>query len=412
MRELFRSVIRRWNFSKISIQWIACGAACLYLTACSAPDSSPEEDVNIANNEPVAALDWPLFRRDPEMQGASPERLTPPLSLSWTFEPPVEEGKRLPPIEAGPVIAGGLVYVGSQGGQFYAIKLESGELAWTVKTEGPIIGPAAVHEGIVFVGDTYGFVYAMDAATGAERWRFETDGKIEGGLNLAKGSDGTTSVLFGSHDAYLYSLDVSDGSLQWKHETGNYIVATPSLIESGGEQAVCFGGCDGILHIVPTRQSAQKREIEIGSFIANTSAVRDGICYISHNGGEILAIDVASGETSWKVSTGVEYTASPAVDAKRVYVAGPDKRLAAYDRVTGTELWAFRASRGLDSSPILTGDLIWQGGMDGRLYAIDAATGALSWDFDLGAQIKASLAVSRGVLVVCGEDGLVYGFRK
>lgn len=364
----------------------------------------------------VVQRDWPLFRGDPEMQGVAGEILPAGLDLAWTYE--VGGDGAGAPLEASPVIAGGVVYLGTQGGDFLAIDLEKGTETWKFSADGPVKAPAAVLVGengsTVYFGDDYGFVYALDAATGEERWRFETEGKIEGGVNLWTPTEGSSRVLIGSHDYFLYCLDSESGELIWKHETGNYIVATPTLIALAGQEAVCFGGCDGLLHILPVAgdgSSEGKREVEIGSYIANTTAVRDGIAYVAHNGGEVLAIDLSSGEEAWRIATGVEYTASPAVDAEKLYVAGPDKRLVAIDRVTGEEIWAFLATRSLDSSPVVAGDLVWQASTDGRLYAVAAADGSEQWQFDLGTRLKASPAVSRGTLVVCGGDGKVYAFR-
>mgnify|MGYP003642130695 CR=1 FL=1 len=393
-------------------QALACGGlvGLLLISACDqAEDAAIDSDDSVPGSG--VQSDWPLFRGDPQMQGVSPESISPPLELVWSHEPVVEEGKRRPPIEASPVIADGIVFVGTQGGQFLALSLETGDLNWSIGTEGPVTAPAAVDAGTVYFGDTYGFVYALDALTGEENWRYETDGKIEGGVNIFTGKDGKTKVFVGSHDYYLYCLDAETGEVVWKEETGNYIVSTPSIIDQGDSQAVCFGGCDGLLYVIPTSGRGEKKEIEIGSYIANSSAVRDGIAYMAHNGGEVLALDIESGETVWRQATGVEYTASPAVDETHVYVAGPDKRLVAYDRILGEADWAFTAPRALDSSPVIAGDTIWQGGTDGRIYAIDRRDGKELWSFELGAQIKASPAVSRGALVVCGQDGVVYAFR-
>ncbi len=382
------------------------------LLSCGKQEGAEDLQPEPKEAESAEVFDWPLFRGDSEMQGAAREVIAPPLALAWSYEPPVEEGKRRPPIEASPVISDGVVFVGSQSGDFLAIDLESGDLKWTFDAEGPISAPGAAYEGQVFFGDTYGFVYALEAETGKELWRFETEGKIEGGINVLPDIQGKTGVFVGSHDYFLYCLDASSGEVIWKHETGNYVVATPSVIHTGDDRSVSFGGCDGLLYLIAADGTGESREIEIGSYIANTSAVRDGIAYVAHNGGEVIAIDIVSGEEAWRLATGVEYTASPAVSETHLFVAGPDKRLVAIDRVTGEETWSFLARRGLDSSPVISGDVIWQGGMDGRLYAVNKNDGTELWQYELGAQIKASPAVSRGMLVLCGADGVVYAFKK
>ncbi|MEX2577881.1 MAG: PQQ-binding-like beta-propeller repeat protein [Verrucomicrobiales bacterium] len=387
-------------------------AVAFCLSGCEGEGGGGEKESVAEPEKTETVSDWPLFRGDPEMQGKSAEALEPPLEMAWSFEPPVEEGRRRAPIDASPVVANGQVFVGTQEGVFHCLNLETGEPVWSFEPEGPVSAPAAARGGRVYFGDTYGFVYALDAASGEEIWRFETDGKIEGGINTVGSGTEEGRIFVGSHDYFIYCLDADSGEVLWKHETGNYVVATPSIIDSGGEQAVAFGGCDGLLYIIPTDGEGEKREIEIGSYIANTSAIRDGICYLAHNGGEIVAIEVDSGEVVWRVDTGVEYTASPAVDAQNVYVAGPDKRLVAFDRVRGEEKWVFLARRSLDSSPVVSGGVVWQAGMDGRLYAVDLEAGSERWNYELGTQIKASPAVSRGTLVICGEDGVVYGFAK
>ncbi len=397
--------------SKFGFPPMIFSVALLALAGCEKPSGESATGEGQVEGSTLSS-DWPLFRGDAEMRGVSPEEIAPPLRLAWSYEPEAPAGKRRPPIEATPVIAGGRVFVGSQDGNFYAIDLESGELAWSFKADGPVIAPGAVLGERVFFGDTHGLIYALATADGEEIWRFETEGKIEGGVNLLSGGDGPDRVYVGSHDYFLYCLDAASGEMLWKQETGNYVVSTPSLVRGEGRIDLTFGGCDGLLHVLSADGEGEKREIEIGAYVANTSAVRDGICYVAHNGGEVVAIEIASGETVWATKTGIEYTASPAADETRLYVAGPDKRLVAYDRATGEEAWAFLARRALSSSPLVSGEVVWQGGMDGRLYAVNRADGSEAWQYELGAQIKASPAASRGTLVVCGEDGVVYAFKK
>ncbi len=390
--------------------FIGLALTAVIFSACGGGDAESEAQAS-ESNALNSTGDWPIFRGDSELQGVYGQKLTPPLELAWTFEPPIEEGKRSFPIEATAVIADGVVYVGNQGGRFFAIDLENGSLIWEFEADGPVQGPAAVFGARIFFGDTYGVFYALNAEGGTGAWRFETGDKIEGGVNFLETADGKLRVFFGSHDYYLYSLDGDTGELLWKHETENYILATPSLVNSGGQQAVTFGGCDGLFHIVPADGSGEPRSVEVGSYIANSSAVRDGIAYVAHNGGEVLAVEIETGEIVWKVQTGQEYRGSAAVGEKTLFVPSPDKKLTAYDRMTGEVVWTFLGRRAFDSSPVITPDTIWQAGVDGFLYAIDPETGEEQWSWELGVKVKASPAISRGALVLCGDDGVVYAFR-
>ena len=185
-------------------------SAGLFLCACEG-DKSAVSDAPVAEAPVEQFADWPLFRGDAQMQGVTVEKIMPPLQLAWSFEPKVEEGKRRPPIEAGPVVAGGRVFVGSQDGHFYCVDLSNGALFWSFKAEGPITAPAAVLGEKVFFGDTYGFVYALEVTTGKELWRFETEWKIEGGVNTLTPESGPARVFVGSHDYFLYALNADTG---------------------------------------------------------------------------------------------------------------------------------------------------------------------------------------------------------
>lgn len=387
------------------------------------PDAAPPVDEAVAPMTVVPSQDWPLFRGDAEMQGVSRvEKINPPLELAWQFEPPalkeLQEGqtRRIPPIKATAVIADGKAFVGSEESRFFCIDITDGSLIWEFKAESAITGSAAVVDDHVYFGDFAGFVYKLEIATGEEvrDWRFETFDKIEGGINVLEVTNESGAVekrlYIGSHDYHLYCINAQTGEEIWKVETDNYVVSTPSIVAS--LPAVCFGGCDGLLHVVSAVDGEKMHEVEIGQYIANSVAARDGVAYVSHYGGDVLAVDISSGETIWKVTTGVEYQATPAVTEDLVLIGGRDKKLVAYSRVDGSVQWEFAGRRNFDSSPLICGAVTYIGGMDGRMYAINTESGEEMWSYEVGARLSSSPVLSRGVIVIGGEDGKVYGFRE
>lgn len=413
-----------------------------FAIACDAPNSGEEVEVSERSQQGqglVVQQDWPLFRGDAEMQGVSQEDLKAPLELLWEFHPgeaaaseqenatgtkddkdadsqPEKKRKVDYPIKATAVIKGGLVYLGSEESRFFCLNLTDGKKQWEFQSEGPVTGPAAVVGEQVYFGCQYGFIYALDRKTGQEKWRFESDDKIEGGVNaLVMKNPATgklqTRLFFGSYDNHLYALDATTGRLIWKYETDNYLVGTPSVVDDE-QAAVIVGGCDGLLHVISALDGKELRNFDVGAYIPNSAAVRDGVAYVSHFGGEIAAYDVDAGEEVWKVSggSGVEFYASPAVSQDRVYVGGRDKALRCLDRINGEELWRFNTRRAVDSSTVVCDSALYVGGMDGRLYAIDPKSGEELWSYEIGAKLSASPAISNGVLVISSEDGVIYGF--
>lgn len=403
------NIMQRFTFAR---SFIFLGIFLFLFGGCDKSKVQTTEETN--EDSVLVKQDWPIFRGDTELHGESSEDLSYPLEIAWTFTPEVPEGKRAFPIDASPVIADGVVYIGDQSGIFYAIDLQSGKELWRYEAESAISGAAAIFGARVFFGDTGGTFYALNIEEGIEAWTYEVDGKIEGGPNLLHTDDGIVRVFFGSEDTYLYCVNGANGELLWKHETDNQVVATPSIINSADEQAVAFGGCDGVLHIVPVVKSNvdAKAAIEVGSYIANSSSVRDGIAYVAHDGGEVVAVDIAAREVKWLVETGFQYRGcSAAVGKDKLYVPSNSKKLSAYNRENGELVWEFQGRKSFESSPVITDSAIWQAGIDGFLYAIDPESGREKWSWEFGERIKSSPAISAGKLVIASQGGSVYALH-
>jgi glucose dehydrogenase len=61
-----------------------------------------------------------------------------------------------------------------QWGRLVAVNVDTGKIAWGVKTPQPLMGgPLATAGGLVFNGEANGWFKAYDAATGAVLWKFQ-----------------------------------------------------------------------------------------------------------------------------------------------------------------------------------------------------------------------------------------------
>ncbi|MEF8827254.1 MAG: PQQ-binding-like beta-propeller repeat protein, partial [Halapricum sp.] len=79
---------------------------------------------------------------------------------------------------------------------------QKGTQRWSHETDGGIRSSPAVADGVVYVGSNDGNVYALDADDGTERWTFQTGQRV-------RSSPAVTSdaVYVGSADAYVYAID-------------------------------------------------------------------------------------------------------------------------------------------------------------------------------------------------------------
>lgn len=68
--------------------------------------------------------------------------------------------------------ADGIVYVGSQSGEVYALDSQSGQELWQFKTGGPVITAPTIADGVAYVSSDDHQLYALDSQTGQVLWQF------------------------------------------------------------------------------------------------------------------------------------------------------------------------------------------------------------------------------------------------
>jgi outer membrane protein assembly factor BamB len=197
------------------------------------------------------AGEWPTYRGDAARSGSTPETLPQSLSLAWTFR----TGDRPRPawFTSGriqfdqafqPIVAGGMVLLDSSvDDQVYALDLASGRVQWTFCTEGPVRFAPAAWRDRVFVASDDGHLYALRLADGALLWRHR------GGpdARLCMGNDRLISrwparggpVVFAdtlyyaagiwpSDGVFLHALDPTSGQVRWTNsDSGGLYMPQP-----------------------------------------------------------------------------------------------------------------------------------------------------------------------------------------
>lgn len=171
-------------------------------------------------NERHASSDWPMLAHDPARSGATPVEIRPPFVRKWYRLFP-DEG-----LMAGvqPVVADGIVYVGTLRGTLHAIDDATGEDRWVFRAGGAILHTCAAGDGKVFFGAADGRIYAVRAADGELVWSVPTNAAVWNAPLFWKGL-----VVIGSRDGKLYAVEADLGKLRWTAQTGGPILASPAL---------------------------------------------------------------------------------------------------------------------------------------------------------------------------------------
>jgi outer membrane protein assembly factor BamB len=143
-------------------------------------------------------------------------------------------------ISVSPVCHGGLVFVGSEDGTFYAARAaREAELVWSEPTTGPITAPFHVDDRGCFVPSEDNRVYAFSTAFGESLW--ETPFVCEGPLRDAVQVSDNTIFQYARRDEF-YAIKLTDGSLRWSIPEGRRVLSVMDgevyLIDAAGRLQV------------------------------------------------------------------------------------------------------------------------------------------------------------------------------
>lgn len=132
--------------------------------------------------------------------------------------------------------------------------------------------------GAVYMGSEDGSVYALDAETGCEHWRFEASAEVRTGVVLAPAVEGQPALaVFGDVIANLYAVNALTGELVWRLRADDHpsatLTGTPAIFNNTVYAPLSS------LEVV----AAANPEYDCCKFRGN-----------------VLAVDLGSGEIRWR----------------------------------------------------------------------------------------------------------------
>ena len=137
--------------------------------------------------------------------------------------------KTIDALVGSPTVYDGVVYVGSFGGELYAVDAATGQLKWTFKAGGGLWDGPAMVDGTLYFGDQAGNVYALDAATGqTSKWTAKVDGAVKMTPLVVNGI-----VYVGTDRNLMYAFKADTGQSIWsapyKARDGESMLVTPAV---------------------------------------------------------------------------------------------------------------------------------------------------------------------------------------
>jgi outer membrane protein assembly factor BamB len=350
--------------------------------------------------------DWPIFRHDAFHTGFS-SGAAPTSSVVQLWNYTIDVSPLSAP--ASPVVADGLVYVGSADYNICCFEGSTGAKVWSFVTGGETGSSPAVIAGRVYVGSGDGYVYCLDASGGTQVWNHSVGVSVNSPVNFIDGQ-----VYVESQTGDVFCLDAVNGERVWRFSTGAKAYRLSPAISDG---YVFATNQNGDVFCLNAASGVCVWNITVGDAVGSPVAV-DGFVYFGSRDGNAYCLNASTGAKIWNYTTGYNSAgpshgyhwgnavSAPAVAYERVYVGSSDFDVFCLDALTGGKIWNFSTGAGVYAPPTVAGGCVFAGSYDGNVYCLNASSGVEIWRSAAGVFSPVNAAGSAGSPVVA--DYMVY----
>jgi outer membrane protein assembly factor BamB len=237
-----------------------------------------------------------------------------------------------------PIIANGLIFVGSGDSSFHAVNAATGKRVWRIATTDKVRTNAIMAGQDLIFGDMSGMMYVLDPATGKERWHKDTHSGFVTSPALIDGR-----IIVALYHGFIAALTPDSGKVLWRMGLWSSGTWSDAVNDDG---LILIGSSDmQAVSVVDTKTGRLIWRTDLFGWAWSRVAIA----------GDIVFEGTASGKP---------------------YYMHHEAGFAALDRKTGKILWRWPMpewpgayTNGFAGGAAIAGDLAIIGGLDGTLYA-------------------------------------------
>ena len=336
-------------------------------------------------------------------------------------------------LTASPVVADGKIFVLDSLVDVSAYDAKSGDRLWRVNLtpddedeEEGFGGGVAYDGGRVFVSTGFGFVSALDAKTGKEVWRrsaavpFRAAPVVNGGR-----------VFVATQENQLMALAADDGRVLWDHRgiaESAGILGSNSVAVSGDVVVVPYtSGELFALNVRNGRSSWSDTLARTGGLtplssladISGRPVIDRGLVIANSHAGRLVAIDIRTGERAWTIDVGG--TQRPWVAGDYLYVITDDAQVMCVRRADGRIRWIHQLDAYRDakrrrgavnwSGPVLVSDRLLILSSEGFAVSMSPYTGDVLGQVDIPDKAFIAPVVADNMVYLLTDDGTLTALK-
>lgn len=111
-------------------------------------------------------------------------------------------------------------------------------------------------------------------------------------------------------------------------------------------------------------------------------ALAGGRVYVAGHGGDVQALDLATGRAVWRTVTKFNFAGGPAAGEGLVAVGTSAGEVVAFDAETGAQRWRAAVGGEVLAPPAIAGGLVIARTVSGFLHGLRAADGSAAWEYE------------------------------
>lgn len=298
------------------------------------------------------------------------------VKLKWQFQ---TKGQ----VFSSPIVADGILYIGSCDSNLYALDSNNGKLLWSYKTKGEIRASVAVDKDQVYFPSSDGNLYALECKTGKLKWIYKTAGEnVYDIWDYFQSSPAVIDgvVYFGSGDQHVYALYAKTGELQWRFKTGGIVHAAPTI----SDNAILIGSFDGHFYCLEKDGSLRWQFNTIGEHyfpkgeVQYHAVVSDSTVYFGARDYNLYALKIKDGTGHWVYHQPGSWVSIPSVSEGQVLATMSDSySILTLDKVYGNLVRSSFVPINVFSSASISDSVAYFGAIDGILYQFNISTGVV-----------------------------------
>ncbi|MDC9605336.1 outer membrane protein assembly factor BamB [Xenorhabdus griffiniae] len=287
---------------------------------------------------------------------------------------------RLPALLSGGLtVSGDRLYIGTEKAKVIALDATNGKVEWESTVAGEALSRPVVSDGFVLIHTGNGMLQALNETDGHIAWSVNLDTPALSVRGESAPAVAYGAAIVGSDNGRISAVLLSEGQLIWQQRISQVTGST---------------------------------EIDRLNDVDMTPVISDNVIYAIAYNGNLVAMDMRSGQIIWKRDLGSVH--DMVVTDSNIFVVDQDDRILSLRKGDGVTLWSQNdlLHRHLTAPEMYNGYLV-VGDAEGYLHWLNMADGK----FVAQNKIDSSGLLSRPVvasdkLMLQAKDGTVYLYTR